>query len=108
MHRGDAPRDIHTFGIYRPGLEGGQTGYFREFGAFPCSLYYSLPLLTQIREKYGNIDDQVELVAQQLKHLPQLSGGFDAMGFSQGVYRRRKGGAYYPFLMTTASRGAIS
>jgi len=33
---------------------------------------------------FGNVDDQVELVAQQLKHLPQLSGGFDAMGFSQG------------------------
>jgi palmitoyl-protein thioesterase len=33
---------------------------------------------------YGNVDEQVELVAQQLKDVPQLSGGFDAIGFSQG------------------------
>jgi palmitoyl-protein thioesterase len=33
---------------------------------------------------YGNIDDQVEQVAEQLKDVPELSGGFDAIGFSQG------------------------
>ncbi|KAH9988458.1 palmitoyl-protein thioesterase, partial [Russula compacta] len=33
---------------------------------------------------YGNVDDQVEFVARQLKDVPQLSGGFDAVGFSQG------------------------
>ncbi|KAI9463364.1 alpha/beta-hydrolase [Russula earlei] len=33
---------------------------------------------------YGNVNDQVELVAEQLKHLHHLSGGFDAIGFSQG------------------------
>ncbi|KAF8269278.1 alpha/beta-hydrolase [Lactarius quietus] len=33
---------------------------------------------------YGNVDDQVEQVAEQLKDIPELSGGFDAMGFSQG------------------------
>ena len=54
----------------------------------PSSPYHSSPLLTQIREQYGNVDDQVELVGQQLKHLPQLSGGFDAIGFSQGLCRR--------------------
>ena len=36
--------------------------------------------------QYGNVDEQVELVAQQLKDVPQLSGGFDAIGFSQGSY----------------------
>jgi hypothetical protein len=46
--------------------------------------------LHKIREQFGNVDDQVELVAQQLKHLPQLSEGFDAMGFSQGLYRSGK------------------
>jgi palmitoyl-protein thioesterase len=33
---------------------------------------------------YGNVDEQVELVARQLKGLPLLSDGFDAIGFSQG------------------------
>ncbi|KAI0301042.1 palmitoyl-protein thioesterase [Multifurca ochricompacta] len=33
---------------------------------------------------YGNVDDQVELVAQQLKDVRELSRGFDAIGFSQG------------------------
>lgn len=77
--------------------------------AHPCCLSYCSPLLTRIREQFGKVDDQVELVAQQLKHVPQLSGGFDAMGFSQGLYRSRKGlPPHDPFLMTTASRGAIS
>jgi len=33
---------------------------------------------------FGNVDEQVELVAQQLKDIRKLSGGFDAIGFSQG------------------------
>ncbi|KAK7464284.1 hypothetical protein VKT23_006451 [Stygiomarasmius scandens] len=35
---------------------------------------------------YGNVNDQIELVAQQLAAIPELQveGGFDAMGFSQG------------------------
>jgi hypothetical protein len=36
--------------------------------------------------QYGNIDEQVELVARQLKDIPSLSDGFDAIGFSQGSY----------------------
>jgi Palmitoyl protein thioesterase len=36
--------------------------------------------------QYGNVDEQVELVARQLKGLPLLSDGFDAIGFSQGSY----------------------
>jgi len=32
----------------------------------------------------GNVDEQVELVARQLKGIPLLSNGFDAIGFSQG------------------------
>src|ERR1700742_3290679 len=43
-------------------------------------------------EQYGNIDDQVELVAEQLQDLPELSGGFDAIGFSQGSYQTGKRG----------------
>ncbi|KAI0250121.1 hypothetical protein BJV78DRAFT_1221252 [Lactifluus subvellereus] len=34
---------------------------------------------------FGDVDEQVELVAQQLKDLPQLSRGFDAIGSSQGT-----------------------
>ncbi|KAI9453767.1 alpha/beta-hydrolase [Lactarius psammicola] len=33
---------------------------------------------------YGNVDDQVEQVAEQLKAVSELSWGFDAIGFSQG------------------------
>jgi palmitoyl-protein thioesterase len=36
--------------------------------------------------QYGNVDEQVELVARQLKDIPLLSDGFDAIGFSQGSY----------------------
>ncbi|KAI0275631.1 Alpha/Beta hydrolase protein [Russula aff. rugulosa BPL654] len=35
---------------------------------------------------YGNVDEQVELVARQLKAIPFLSDGFDVIGFSQGSY----------------------
>lgn len=46
-----------------------------------------LPLLTlYLLKQYGNVDDQVELVAAQLKAVSELSGGFDAIGFSQGSY----------------------
>ncbi|KAH9956956.1 alpha/beta-hydrolase [Lactifluus volemus] len=33
---------------------------------------------------FGNVNKQVEMVAQQLKDLSQLSQGFDGIGFSQG------------------------
>ncbi|KAI0267033.1 alpha/beta-hydrolase [Gloeopeniophorella convolvens] len=33
---------------------------------------------------YGDVNEQVELVAQQLQNVSELSGGFDAIGFSQG------------------------
>jgi len=33
---------------------------------------------------FGNVTDQVDLVAHQLACIPELAGGFDAIGFSQG------------------------
>ncbi|KAF8844414.1 alpha/beta-hydrolase [Paxillus ammoniavirescens] len=33
---------------------------------------------------YGNVDQQLVLVAEQLSSIPELSRGFDAIGFSQG------------------------
>ncbi|KAJ7287376.1 palmitoyl-protein thioesterase [Mycena rebaudengoi] len=33
---------------------------------------------------YGNVNDQVEFVADQLAAVPELADGFDAIGFSQG------------------------
>ncbi|KAF8891720.1 Alpha/Beta hydrolase protein [Infundibulicybe gibba] len=33
---------------------------------------------------YGNVNDQIDVVAQQLAAIPQLASGFDAIGFSQG------------------------
>ncbi|KAJ7251799.1 palmitoyl-protein thioesterase [Mycena haematopus] len=33
---------------------------------------------------YGNVNEQVHLVSEQLAAIPELEGGFDAIGFSQG------------------------
>ncbi|KAJ6495588.1 palmitoyl-protein thioesterase [Mycena vitilis] len=33
---------------------------------------------------YGNVNEQVQLVSEQLAAIPELEGGFDAIGFSQG------------------------
>jgi hypothetical protein len=37
-------------------------------------------------QQYGNVNEQVEQVAKQLNHIKELEGGFDAIGFSQGLY----------------------
>ena len=50
----------------------------------PHCITPSPPLTFYLWKQYGNIDDQVELVAAQLKAVSELSGGFDAIGFSQG------------------------
>lgn len=34
--------------------------------------------------QYGNVNQQLELVAEQLSHVDELSAGFDTIGFSQG------------------------
>jgi palmitoyl-protein thioesterase len=33
---------------------------------------------------FGNVNEQIEVAAQQLATIPELADGFDAMGFSQG------------------------
>jgi len=33
---------------------------------------------------YGNVDEQVQFVSEQISAIPELVGGFDAIGFSQG------------------------
>ncbi|KAF7375973.1 Palmitoyl-protein thioesterase [Mycena sanguinolenta] len=33
---------------------------------------------------YGNVNEQVQFVSEQLAAIPELEGGFDAIGFSQG------------------------
>lgn len=38
--------------------------------------------------QYGNVDEQIDLVAEQLAEVSELSGGFDAIGFSQGATER--------------------
>ena len=92
-NREDASGDIHTLGIHRSGPKGGQTGYFRAFSAeLPATAslvsdFFVVVLLThESTGQFGNVDEQVELVAQQLKDIRKLSGGFDAIGFSQGSY----------------------
>jgi palmitoyl-protein thioesterase len=34
--------------------------------------------------QYGNVNEQVQLVSEQLAAIPELENGFDAIGFSQG------------------------
>ncbi|KAJ7928596.1 palmitoyl-protein thioesterase [Mycena leptocephala] len=33
---------------------------------------------------YGNVNEQIEFVSEQIAAIPELEGGFDALGFSQG------------------------
>ena len=35
--------------------------------------------------QYGNIDEQLVVVAEQLGSIPELQDGFDGIGFSQGT-----------------------
>lgn len=39
--------------------------------------------------QYGNVNEQIELVANQIAAIPELKSGFDAIGLSQGQYIRR-------------------
>jgi hypothetical protein len=36
--------------------------------------------------KFGNVDEQLAAVAEQLAAVPELRGGFDGLGFSQGGF----------------------
>ena len=54
-----------------------------------CLLFRFL-LTHESTRQFGNVDEQVELVARQLQDVRQLSGGFDAIGFSQGSYYTQK------------------
>lgn len=38
----------------------------------------------QRKSFFGNINDELEFVCKQLADIPELEGGFDALGFSQG------------------------
>jgi palmitoyl-protein thioesterase len=42
--------------------------------------------LTNLFAQFGKVNEQLELVSQQLANISELRGGFDAIGFSQGVY----------------------
>ena len=49
--------------------------------------YHDLMIrLLNPEQQYGNVNEQVEQVAEQLNHIEELEGGFDAIGFSQGLY----------------------
>ncbi|EGN99970.1 hypothetical protein SERLA73DRAFT_180317 [Serpula lacrymans var. lacrymans S7.3] len=54
-------------------------------GIFVHSIYIEEDLKADQRAGfYGNVNDQIALVASQLASVPELSRGFDAIGFSQG------------------------
>ena len=40
-------------------------------------------LLTEVLQ-YGNVNEQIDLVAEQITNVTELKDGFDAIGFSQG------------------------
>jgi len=54
-------------------------------GIFVHSIYIEEDL-DQDRQAgfYGNVNEQVQLVSEQLAAIPELENGFDAIGFSQG------------------------
>lgn len=45
-------------------------------------------LLTTMQ--YGNVDEQVAFVHEQLNNVTELRHGFDAIGFSQGTAASRR------------------
>jgi hypothetical protein len=48
----------------------------------------SPPALPNVRQlQYGNVNEQVQLVSEQISAIPELQDGFDAIGFSQGNSR---------------------
>jgi len=51
-------------------------------------LLFSLwfPIKSIHQEQYGNVNEQVAFVADQLASIPDLENGFDAIGFSQGSF----------------------
>ncbi|EAU91335.2 palmitoyl-protein thioesterase [Coprinopsis cinerea okayama7 len=54
-------------------------------GIFVHSVYISEKLEDDRKAGfYGNVNEQIALVADQLASIPELEGGFDALGFSQG------------------------
>jgi len=54
-------------------------------GIFVHSVYIEEDLSSDQRAGfYGNVNEQVELVAEQIAGIEELKGGFDAMGLSQG------------------------
>ncbi|PFH52022.1 hypothetical protein AMATHDRAFT_2510 [Amanita thiersii Skay4041] len=54
-------------------------------GIFVHSVYLDKDIENDKRAGfYGNVNEQIQLVAIQLAAIPQLKGGFDAIGFSQG------------------------
>ncbi|CCL98365.1 uncharacterized protein FIBRA_00360 [Fibroporia radiculosa] len=55
----------------------------------PGIFVHSIHLDTDLKEDqratfYGNVDEQVDLVSEQLANITELEEGFDAIGFSQG------------------------
>jgi len=54
-------------------------------GIFVHSIYIDKELGSDRRAGfYGNVDEQIDEVAQQIADIEELQGGFDAMGLSQG------------------------
>jgi palmitoyl-protein thioesterase len=70
---------IHSVYIDLDAKEDQRATFVRPSLTSPSPLTHTVSL-----KQYGNVDDQVEQVSGQLKAVSELSGGFDAIGFSQG------------------------
>jgi palmitoyl-protein thioesterase len=75
---------IHSVYVDPDSKEDKRATFVRSELPLVFDLFFLGSYMSRRRGQYGNVDEQVELVAQQLKGVPKLSGGFDAIGFSQG------------------------
>ena len=68
---------VHSIYLKEDSGEDRKAGYVSTFSL-------RLMLQTLMSVKFGNVNEQVEFVAEQLNNITELQYGFDAMGFSQG------------------------
>lgn len=56
-----------------------------------CLKLYSISIHTYLNSllQFGNVNEQVEFVFQQIANITELKDGFDALGFSQGTINIR-------------------
>ena len=82
-------KDVHpgifVHSIYiEENLDADQRAGFVSTLSVPSSL--ETAWISNLLTKFGNVNEQLEGVAQQLAGIDELEHGFDAIGFSQGTH----------------------